>query len=74
VTAQPLTRIVCDRCEETIEIPIANTPVQARSSGPEGWQTMTIGADPSTPPTHLCPPCAADFKAFMVVGAERPHS
>ena len=65
MTAQPLTRIVCDRCGEATELPVANTPVQSRAAGPEGWQTMTLGIDPSTPPTHLCPDCSAGFKAFM---------
>lgn len=65
MTAQPLTRIRCDRCLDTTDVPMTNGPITARSAGPEGWLTLVIGTDPSTPPTHLCPPCAFGFKAYI---------
>jgi hypothetical protein len=65
MTAHPETRFICDRCGDSSNLPIANTPVHARVAGPEGWQVLTIGNDPSTPPSHLCPPCAFGLKAYM---------
>jgi len=40
-------------------------PEHKRTSGPEGWLQIRIGDDPSTPPSHLCPPCAFGFNAYM---------
>jgi len=65
MTAHPETRFTCDRCGDTTTQPISNGPVHARAAGPTGWQVLTLGNDPSTPPSHLCPPCACGLKAYM---------
>jgi hypothetical protein len=65
MTAIPQTVFKCDRCLDTASKPIHSVPVHARADGPEGWLILRIGSDPSTPPSHLCPPCAFGFNAYM---------
>ena len=65
MTAIPETMFKCDRCLDTISKPIHNVPPPHRVDGPEGWLTLRIGSDPSTPPSHLCPPCTFGFEAYM---------
>jgi hypothetical protein len=65
MTAQPLTAYRCDRCGDGANVPLGGGPVHTRQAGPDGWLALVIGTDPSTPPSHLCPPCAFGFKAYM---------
>ena len=65
MTAQPEIRVKCDRCLDETTMPMQNVAVHARLNGPEGWLVLVVGTDPSTPPSHLCPPCAFGFKAYI---------
>ena len=65
MTVVPENRFTCDRCDNSANQPMTNAPPHARVGGPEGWLVLTIGNDPSTPPSHLCPPCAFGLKAYM---------
>jgi hypothetical protein len=65
VTALPETKYTCDRCGDSTTMAIQNLPAHVSIGGPGGWLALRIGVDPSTPPSHLCPPCAFGFKAFM---------
>jgi hypothetical protein len=65
VSAFPETRYVCDRCQVEISVAIANTPVNTRAAGAQGWLMLSIGTDPSNPPKHLCEVCAISFVEFM---------
>lgn len=66
MSARPETLYKCDRCGDELHV-VANTtvPEHKRLSGPEGWLQIRIGDDPSTPPSHLCSPCAFGFNAYM---------
>jgi hypothetical protein len=65
MTANPLTAFSCDRCGRTENVALTNSPGHVRQAGPEKWLAIVVGTDPGTPPSHLCPPCAHGFKAFM---------
>jgi len=66
LSAHQETRYQCDRCDVDEVVSAENTgPPNKRIAGPEDWLMLRIGADPSTPPSHLCINCAEDFKRFM---------
>lgn len=65
MTVIPENRFTCDRCGDSANQAMSNGPVHARAAGPLGWQVLTLGNDPSTPTSHLCPPCAFGLKAYM---------
>lgn len=66
MSATPEYRFKCDRCLDEIHASMqGSAPVHTRVTAPEGWMTLTIGTDPSTPVSHLCPPCAFGLKAYM---------
>jgi hypothetical protein len=67
MTQQPEIRFRCDRCGAEISQPTNDQPALDRGKPPEGWLVLKIGADPTTPPSHLCPNnCAQLFREFMV--------
>jgi hypothetical protein len=70
MTAIPQTLYKCDRCAAAEHIAATtNPPTHERVGGPStGWLCLRIGIDPSTPPSHLCPVCTAEFRHFMTSG------
>lgn len=64
MTATPMYRFKCDRCETTDD----DASMRAEDGAPktpEGWATLRIGTDPSRPHHHLCPKCNDKFGKFM---------
>jgi hypothetical protein len=67
VTAHQQTLYTCDGigCSAKEYTPMAGSaPLHERAAGPEGWTMLRIGADPSTPPAHLCPACTTKFTSI----------
>lgn len=48
----------CDCCGEEAYMLVDNSPVHQRTAPPEGWTTLKVGDNPSTPTAHLCTPCS----------------
>ena len=65
MSAFPETRYRCDRCRIEVSTAISNVPLPSRGAGPPDWLMLSLGHDPSRPPSHLCPECADRFTAFM---------
>lgn len=55
----------CNRCDNEIAVPTANTPPVQRISA-EGWRTLFI--DNVNDASHLCPGCNRHFMVFMEGG------
>ena len=71
MSVYPENRFVCDRCRTSVNMPMASAPpTHARAAGPDGWMTLSLGADPSSPPSHFCPECTGRFKEFVGRGRE----
>jgi len=72
MTASQETRFRCDRCNEELIVPLANTPIATRGLVvPGDWATLWVD-DATKAPFHLCVNCAMAFKTFMDVAETDP--
>lgn len=65
MSAHPETRFHCDRCHVDSVHPISTGPAMNRMAGPDNWLMLGLGADPSSPPQHLCPVCKEEFMRWF---------
>jgi len=63
MTATPMYRFKCDRCDSVDDATF--TVEGSTAKAPEGWATIKIGTDPNRPHHHLCPKCNDKFGKFM---------
>jgi hypothetical protein len=66
----PMYAFTCDGCGAEDSLVVQNTPVAQRVAPPEGWTTLKVGDDMSTPAKHLCGSCSGELTQ-LISGAKR---